>query len=180
MYNVNVRLAYAMRYIGKGWKAAQTFCSMMDIPPPPRFESYNRLLLDSIIDVRNMSMRNFVKEEVEMNDGNKMSHESFRAKIPDSYGGVYMAIIPVSYEGVYMVITPVSYEGVKIAIVQVRYEGDHVANIPVRYGGVYIAIKTVSYRGVYVAIISQAWRRRYIHHTSQVWRRFYSHYTLHQ
>jgi hypothetical protein len=39
MYNVNVRLAYAMRYVRKGRKAAQTYCAIMDLPPPPRFEA---------------------------------------------------------------------------------------------------------------------------------------------
>jgi hypothetical protein len=74
MYNVNVRLVYAMRYIGKGRKAEQTYCAVMDLPPPPRFECFNRVLLDSLVDVSNMSTRKTVKEAVEMNDGNK--HES--------------------------------------------------------------------------------------------------------
>jgi hypothetical protein len=74
MYNVNVTLAYAMRCIGKGRKAAQTYCAIMDLPPPPRFECLNRVPLDSLVDVSNMSMRNAVKEAVEMNDSNK--HES--------------------------------------------------------------------------------------------------------
>jgi hypothetical protein len=81
MYNVNVRLAYAMRCIGKGWKAAQTFCAIMDLPPPQKFECYNKVLLDSLVDVSNMSMRNAVKEAVEMNDGNK--HESLNRCIWD-------------------------------------------------------------------------------------------------
>jgi hypothetical protein len=54
IYNVNVRLAYAMRFIGKGQKAAQTSCAVMDLPPPPRFECHNRVPLDSL-DVSNMS-----------------------------------------------------------------------------------------------------------------------------
>jgi hypothetical protein len=78
MCNVNVRLAYAMRCTGKGWKAAQTFYAAMDLPsPPPRFECYNRVLLDSLVDVSDMSMRNAVKEIVEMNDGSKHFAASF-------------------------------------------------------------------------------------------------------
>jgi hypothetical protein len=74
MYSVNVTLAYAMRCIGKGWKAAQTYCVVMDLPPPPRFECLNRVPLDSLVDVSNMAMSNAVKEAVGVNDGNK--HES--------------------------------------------------------------------------------------------------------
>jgi hypothetical protein len=77
---VNVRLAYAIRCIGKRRKAAHTFCAVMDLPPPPRSECYSRVLLDSLVDVSNMSMRNTVKA-VEMNDGNK--HESFNRCIWD-------------------------------------------------------------------------------------------------
>jgi hypothetical protein len=57
----------------KGQKAAQTYYAIMDLPPPPRFECFYRALLDSLVDVSSMYMKNAVKE-VEMNDGDK--HES--------------------------------------------------------------------------------------------------------
>ncbi|GFX11452.1 uncharacterized protein TNCV_2818861 [Trichonephila clavipes] len=34
-YEVNTRLVYAMRCIGKGAEAARMFCGIMNLPPPP-------------------------------------------------------------------------------------------------------------------------------------------------
>ncbi|GFX30200.1 hypothetical protein TNCV_1963071 [Trichonephila clavipes] len=36
MYEVNTRLAYAMRSVGKGEAAAKVFCGVMNLPPPPK------------------------------------------------------------------------------------------------------------------------------------------------
>jgi hypothetical protein len=77
MYKVNVRLAYAMRCIGKGREAAKTFCGVVDLTSPPRFECYNRVPLDSLADVSNMSTRKAVKEAVDMNDDSKYLAAAF-------------------------------------------------------------------------------------------------------
>ncbi|GFX86204.1 uncharacterized protein TNCV_2560861 [Trichonephila clavipes] len=37
MYEVNTRLAYAMRSVGKGEAAAKVFCGVMNLPPPPKW-----------------------------------------------------------------------------------------------------------------------------------------------
>ncbi|GFV59487.1 uncharacterized protein TNCV_2825271 [Trichonephila clavipes] len=34
-YDVNLRLTYGMRAIGKGGAAARIFCGLMNLPPPP-------------------------------------------------------------------------------------------------------------------------------------------------
>ncbi|GFU14244.1 uncharacterized protein TNCV_3579181 [Trichonephila clavipes] len=45
-YDVNVRLTYGMRAIGKGGAAA-IFCGLMNLPPPPaKFERHNSLFLN--------------------------------------------------------------------------------------------------------------------------------------
>ncbi|GFV61991.1 uncharacterized protein TNCV_4107941 [Trichonephila clavipes] len=42
---VNTRLAYAMRSVGKGEAAAKVFCGVMNLPPPPKrfYESLHAL-----------------------------------------------------------------------------------------------------------------------------------------
>lgn len=68
-YNTNIRLAYGMRCIGKGRKAAQTFCAIMNLPPPTRFEKYTQLLLESLGQVSAVSMKKAVEETVLYNEG---------------------------------------------------------------------------------------------------------------
>ncbi|GFU96394.1 uncharacterized protein TNCV_89701 [Trichonephila clavipes] len=49
VYDINVRLAYGLRCIGKGSSAAKTFCAVMNLPPPPaKFQRYNGILLESL------------------------------------------------------------------------------------------------------------------------------------
>ncbi|GFW79636.1 uncharacterized protein TNCV_1428961 [Trichonephila clavipes] len=45
IYEVNTRLAYAMRSVGKGQAAAKVFCGVMNLPPPPKrfYESLHAL-----------------------------------------------------------------------------------------------------------------------------------------
>ena len=54
----------------RGYRAAQTFCAVMDLPPPPRFDRYNKIILDCLEEVSNTSMKDAVQEGVNMNDGN--------------------------------------------------------------------------------------------------------------
>ncbi|GFX61561.1 uncharacterized protein TNCV_2745361 [Trichonephila clavipes] len=72
VYDINVRLAYGLRCIGKGSSAAKTFCAVMNLPPPPaKFERYNGILLESLSKVSDASMKKAVEETVEMNNGNR-------------------------------------------------------------------------------------------------------------
>ncbi|GFT05053.1 uncharacterized protein NPIL_265111 [Nephila pilipes] len=70
--DINIRLAYGMRCIGKGNSAAKTFCAVMNLPPPPaKFELYNDILLRSLIKVSRESMRNAVEDTVKNNNSNR-------------------------------------------------------------------------------------------------------------
>ncbi|GFW08864.1 uncharacterized protein TNCV_993811 [Trichonephila clavipes] len=67
-YEVNTRLVYAMRCIGKGAEAARMFCGIMNLPPPPtKFSKYNKMLLGATKDVCDATMKDAVKEAVEEN-----------------------------------------------------------------------------------------------------------------
>ncbi|GFU31892.1 uncharacterized protein NPIL_694341 [Nephila pilipes] len=67
--DINIRLAYGMRCIGKGNSAAKTFCAVMNLPPPPaKFERYNDILLRSLIKVSRESMKNAVEDTVKNNN----------------------------------------------------------------------------------------------------------------
>ncbi|GFV08153.1 uncharacterized protein TNCV_4786981 [Trichonephila clavipes] len=67
-YEVNTRLVYAMRCIGKGAESARMFCGIMNLPPPPTmFSKYNKMLLGATKDVCDATMKDAVKEAVEEN-----------------------------------------------------------------------------------------------------------------
>ncbi|GFX58572.1 uncharacterized protein TNCV_417511 [Trichonephila clavipes] len=72
VYDTNVRLAYGLRYLGKGRSAAKTFCAVMNLPPPPaKFQRYNGILLESLSKVSDASMKKAVEETVERNKSNR-------------------------------------------------------------------------------------------------------------
>lgn len=69
LYEVNTRLAYAMRAIGKGRTPAQTFCGIMNLPPPPaRFMPYVDILGSAVEDICFGTMKDAVEEAVSLND----------------------------------------------------------------------------------------------------------------
>ncbi|GFX49689.1 uncharacterized protein TNCV_1637271 [Trichonephila clavipes] len=71
-YEVNTRLLYAMRCIGKGAEAARMFCGIMNLPPPPtKFSKYNKMLLGATKDVCDATMKDAVKETVQENQNNR-------------------------------------------------------------------------------------------------------------
>ncbi|GFX73955.1 uncharacterized protein TNCV_397661 [Trichonephila clavipes] len=52
--------------------AAKTFCSVMNLPPPPaKFQRYNGILLESLSKVSDASMKKAVEETIEMNNSNR-------------------------------------------------------------------------------------------------------------
>ncbi|GFU86685.1 uncharacterized protein TNCV_2881051 [Trichonephila clavipes] len=70
-YDVNLRLTYGMRAIGKGGAAARIFCGLMNLPPPPaKFERHNSLFLNVLKTISEDSMNTAVHEAVIANDNN--------------------------------------------------------------------------------------------------------------
>ncbi|GFX35848.1 uncharacterized protein TNCV_746411 [Trichonephila clavipes] len=70
-YDVNLRLTYGMRAIGKGGAAARIFCGLMNLPPPPaKFECHNSLFLNVLKTISEDSMNAAVHEAVIANDNN--------------------------------------------------------------------------------------------------------------
>ncbi|GFW56541.1 uncharacterized protein TNCV_1862511 [Trichonephila clavipes] len=70
-FDVNLRLTYGMRAIGKGGAAARIFCGLMNLPPPPaKFERHNSLFLNVLKTISEDSMNAAVHEAVIANDNN--------------------------------------------------------------------------------------------------------------
>ncbi|GFU48182.1 uncharacterized protein NPIL_85901 [Nephila pilipes] len=90
--DINIRLAYGMRYIRKGNSAAKIFCAIMNLPPPPaKFEHYNDVLLRNLLKVRNESMKNVVEETVNINSNRDITaafHSSWQKRGYTSLNGV--------------------------------------------------------------------------------------------
>lgn len=71
-YDINLRIVYGMRCIGKGQKSAEELCGMLDLPPPPKkFCDYSEILQRNLMDVSCGTMRVAAREAVEENDGNR-------------------------------------------------------------------------------------------------------------
>lgn len=68
---LNIRLVYGLRSIGKGESSAKTLCGVMNLPNPPLFRYYNKYLRDVAKEVCLDSMKEAVEEAVEENDGNR-------------------------------------------------------------------------------------------------------------
>lgn len=67
-YALNTRLVYSFRAIGKGASAAQVFCGLMNLPPPPsKFGNYNAILKSAAEDVCTISMSKAAKEAIAEN-----------------------------------------------------------------------------------------------------------------
>ncbi|GFW83610.1 uncharacterized protein TNCV_2204591 [Trichonephila clavipes] len=71
-YEVNLRFVYGMRCIGIGKSAAQIFCALMNLPPPPaKFERMYTPIFKALETVSSRSMVNSVNEAVIENEHNK-------------------------------------------------------------------------------------------------------------
>ncbi|GBN04420.1 hypothetical protein AVEN_211923-1, partial [Araneus ventricosus] len=68
-YDINTRLVYGMRCIGKGKCATRTLCAVMDLPPPPvKFERLNYSLYRALSSACSKSILNAVEGAVLRND----------------------------------------------------------------------------------------------------------------
>ncbi|KAF8768394.1 hypothetical protein HNY73_021218 [Argiope bruennichi] len=68
-YDINTRLVYAFRCIGKGKTASRAFCAVMNLPPPPaKFERFNNSLSTALEKVCSKSMMKAVEGSVSLND----------------------------------------------------------------------------------------------------------------
>lgn len=77
-YDVNVRLVYGLRCIGKGQKAGQVLCGILNLPQPPsKFKSYIDVLCKSTGIVAQRSMTKAVEEAV-IENKNIMENENPR------------------------------------------------------------------------------------------------------
>ncbi|GFV96592.1 uncharacterized protein TNCV_3260561 [Trichonephila clavipes] len=72
VYEVNLRFVYGMKCIGIGKSAAQIFCALMNLPPPPaKFERLYTPIFKALETVSSRSMVNSVNEAVIENEHNK-------------------------------------------------------------------------------------------------------------
>ncbi|KAG8315194.1 hypothetical protein J6590_076111 [Homalodisca vitripennis] len=68
MCDLNIRLVFGMRVIGKGFRAARSLCGILNIPAPPKvFSKYERVLGQATESVCNESMRQAVTEAIAQN-----------------------------------------------------------------------------------------------------------------
>ena len=70
LYDLNIRLVYGLRAIGKGRAAAEKFCGIMNLNPPvSKYHIHERYLVSRSEYVCKQSMREAVEEAVSKNDG---------------------------------------------------------------------------------------------------------------
>lgn len=68
---VNVRTMYAFRCIGKGEEAAKTFCAVMDLPSPPSFKRYKKVVHTAAKEACEDSMKTAAEECIIENDNDR-------------------------------------------------------------------------------------------------------------
>lgn len=69
MYDINTRLAYGLRSIGKGQRAAKVLCGVMNLAPPPsKFDRYVAVLGSAVEDVCFSSMDSAIEEAISINE----------------------------------------------------------------------------------------------------------------
>lgn len=70
-YEVNRRSVFAMRNLGLGLAGLETFCGVMDLPPPVKQSTYtliNNRIMQAVIDVAEESMSMACNEEITQSD----------------------------------------------------------------------------------------------------------------
>lgn len=92
---INVRLAYAFRCIGKGEQAAKTVCGIMNLPNPPAFRYYNKALASATKQICIESMREAAEETIsicENRDITAIFDGSWQKRGHSSLNGIVSAI----------------------------------------------------------------------------------------
>ncbi|GFU65092.1 uncharacterized protein TNCV_1352081 [Trichonephila clavipes] len=98
VYEVNTRLAYAMRSVGKGEAAAKVFCGVMNLPPPPkRFYESLYALNNATEKVAKVSMALAAAETLSFNNGNP--------NVPVAIDGTWQKRGHTSLNGVVMAVS---------------------------------------------------------------------------
>lgn len=73
-YDINIRLVYGLRSIGKGHDDAVMLCSVLDIPgPPTRFKQFNTAILKVVSDVAEKNMTDAVQEVIQKTDSSDIA-----------------------------------------------------------------------------------------------------------
>lgn len=68
-YDLNIRLIYGLRIIGKGYTAARTLCGVMNLPPPPtKYKTFEDKLNVTVQNLCEQSMKSAVEEAVVANN----------------------------------------------------------------------------------------------------------------
>ncbi|GFT06630.1 uncharacterized protein TNCV_2855551 [Trichonephila clavipes] len=70
-YELNTRLVYAMRCIGKGAESARMFCGIMNLPRHPQNSQVQPHFLQATRETCEHSMAEAVREAVDENDGKR-------------------------------------------------------------------------------------------------------------
>lgn len=72
VYDINVRLVYALRSFGKGQSGAAMLCAILNLPSPPsKFTRYNQILVESSQKVATSNMKEAVEQAVKLNENSR-------------------------------------------------------------------------------------------------------------
>ena len=72
LYDINIRLVYGMRAIGKGHSAATTLCGILNLhSPPSKFSKYIEVLGSAVEDICFETMKEAVEDAVTVNEGSR-------------------------------------------------------------------------------------------------------------
>lgn len=88
-FDINVRLFYGMRCIGKGPEASKVLCGMMNFSPPCTYiTKYTNLVRDSLATVTDICMKNATLEAVDENRDDE-DHNKIPTDIPIAFDGTW-------------------------------------------------------------------------------------------
>lgn len=72
MYDINIRMVYAFRAIGKYQTGAATVCGLLNLPSPPTtWATYEKALAIEVEAIAKESMKSAVEEAVLENNGSR-------------------------------------------------------------------------------------------------------------
>lgn len=101
-----------MRCVGVGLAGSQTFCALMNLPPPPtKFVSHTKVLKDILQEVAVVSMKKATEETIQENSGDK--------DIAAAFDGTWQKRGYASLNGV---VTATSFDTGKVLDIEVLYK----------------------------------------------------------